>query len=78
MQSNKLQKIAKSIVKRDKEVFDTLMEFEETKKIRSKTRLNFTIDKSLASRFKKFCREKGYNMSAKIEKAMEKIINNKL
>jgi len=76
MQSNKIQKIADNVLKRDKEMFDTLLEFEKTKKIRSKTRLNFTIDKSTASRFKKFCREKGYNMSSKIEQAINKIIEN--
>jgi hypothetical protein len=74
MPSNKFQKLAKKIAVRDKEVFDTLIEFEKTKKIRNKKRLNFTIDKSIASRFQKYCREKGYNMSAKIEKAMEEII----
>ena len=76
MQSNKIQKIADNVLKRDKEMFDTLLEFEKTKKIRSKTRLNFTIDKSTASRFQKFCREKGYNMSSKIEQAINKIIEN--
>ena len=75
MSSNKFHEIAKSIVRNDRELFNTLLEFEKTKKIRSKTKLNFTIDKSLASNFKKFCKEKGYNMSAKIEKAMEEIIS---
>ena len=50
------------------------MEFEKTKKIRTKSRLNFTIDKSIASEFKKFCRNKGYNMSAKVEQAIKNII----
>jgi len=70
MQSNKFLSIASRIAREDKELFNTLMEFERTKKIRTKTRLNFTIDKSVAVRFKKFCREKGYNMSAKIEQIM--------
>jgi hypothetical protein len=74
MQSNKFLKLARKIAERDKEVFDSLIEFEKTKKIRSKTRLNFTIDKAVASNFKKYCREKGYNMSAKIEKAMDEMI----
>jgi hypothetical protein len=77
MQSNKkFLELAKEIAKRDKYVFDSLIEFEKTKKIRTKTRLNFTIDKSIASRFKKYCREKGYNMSAKIEQAIETLIKN--
>jgi len=74
MASTRFLKIAKKIVKRDKEVFDYLIEFEKTKKINTKTRLNFTIDKSIAFRFKKYCRNKGYNMSAKIEQAINKII----
>lgn len=67
-------KIAKKIAKEDKELFDTLIEFEKTKRIRTKIRVNFTIDKTVISQFKKFCREKGYNMSAKIERALRKIM----
>ena len=52
MQSNKFIKKAKEIAKRDSAVFDTLMEFEKTKKTRTKTRLNFTVDKGLAERFR--------------------------
>jgi hypothetical protein len=74
MQSNKFLKIAEKIAKRDKALFDALIEFEKTKRIRTKERLNFTIDRSVAERFKKFCRDKGYNMSAKIEQAMKEII----
>ena len=74
MSSYKFMKTAKRIVKEDKVLFDTLMEFEKTKKIKTKTRLNFTIDKSLAVKFRKFCRKKGYNMSAKIEQAIEEIL----
>ena len=74
MHSSKIVKLAEKIVKRDKEMFNTLLEFEKTKKINSKQRLNFTIDKSTAFRFRKFCKEKGYNMSAKIEQAINEII----
>jgi hypothetical protein len=74
MQSNKFLQTAKKIVKRDSAVFDTLMEFEKTKKIRSKTRLNFTIDKPAAMNFRKLCRNKGYNMSAKVEQAIKDMI----
>ena len=75
MSSNKIKKIAKRIVKEDKAIFDILLEFEQTKKIRTKTRLNFTIDKSIADKFRKFCRNHGYNMSAKIEMAMKEMTN---
>ena len=74
MPSNKFQKIAKDIAKRDKEVFDELLEFEKTKRIDTKTRLNFTIDRTVASKFKKYCRNNGYNMSAKVEQAMRNIM----
>jgi hypothetical protein len=73
MQSNKFQELAAKIAKADKEMFDQLIEYEKSGKIRTKTRLNFTIDQSTATRFKKICREKGYNMSAKIEQAMDDI-----
>lgn len=62
--------MAQHIARRDRAFFASLEEFEKTKKIRTKTRLNFTIDKSIALRFKQLCRRKGYNMSAKIERAM--------
>ena len=75
MSSNKFLKIADNIVAEEKEVFETLMEFEKTKKIRTKTRMNFTIDKSTASKFKKYCKNKGYNMSAKIEQSMKDIVH---
>lgn len=71
MQSNKIQKIAKRIVTQNPKLFNSLMEFEKTKKIRTKERLNFTIDKDLAFQFRKFCRERGYNMSAKMEQAIK-------
>ena len=74
MQSNRFLKIAEKIVEQNKEIFNTLLEFEETKRIRTKVKLNFTIDKNVASRFKRLCREKGYNMSAKIEQAMRDVV----
>ena len=74
MPSNNFLKIAGNISERDKALFDTLIEFEKTKRIRTKTRLNFTIDKAIASRFKKFCRDKGFNMSAKIEQAIGNLV----
>ena len=74
MQSSKFVQKARKIAEKSPEVFNTLMEFEKTKKIKTKTRLNFTIDKEVAMKFKKNAREKGYNMSAKIEQAMKDII----
>ena len=75
MSSTKFQKLAKKIAVRDKAIFDSLIEFENTGKIRTKTRMNFTIDKDIASKFKKYCKDKGINMSAKIEKLMDNLSN---
>ncbi len=74
MSSTKFLNIAKEMVRKDKALFDSLIEFEKTKKMRTKTRLNFTIDKAVAVKFKKLCRNKGYNMSAKVEQAIEDIV----
>lgn len=74
MASGKFLRIARDVARRDRPVFDILMDFERTKQIRTKTRLNFTIDKALASRFRKLCREKGYAMSSKIEHAIKEIL----
>jgi hypothetical protein len=76
MSSDKFAKLAKKIAERDKSVFDELIEFEKTGKIRSKTRLNFTIDKNIANAFKKYCRDKGYNMSRKVEQALKQMVKN--
>lgn len=76
MSSNKFQKLAHKIAVRDRATFDVLMDFEKTKKIRTKERLNFTIDKATAEKFRKYCKKHRYNMSAKIEDYMEKMIEN--
>ena len=73
MSSDKFVELAKKIAQRDKLTFDALMDYEKTGKIRSKTRLNFTIDATVAHNFKKYCRDKGYNMSKKVEQALKQI-----
>jgi hypothetical protein len=70
MQSNRFLEIAEKIFERDKAIFDTLIEFEQSKRIRTKEHIDFTIDKAIASRFRKYCRENGCNMSAKVEQAI--------
>ena len=73
---NKFLDIADRIVKEKPEMFEALMEFERTKRIRTKERVNFTVDKGVSSQFKKFCREHGYNMSAKVERALKDMMEN--
>ncbi|MAE42150.1 hypothetical protein CMO93_00130 [Candidatus Woesearchaeota archaeon] len=66
----KLLKFAKKIVKNRRDY-----QRKQAKESNStKTRLNFTIDKAIAAQFKNFCKEEGFNMSAKIEKAIKDII----
>ena len=72
--SKKFLETADRILREKPEMFEALMEYERTKRIRTKERLNFTIDRSLASQFKKFCREHAYNMSAKVEQAMREMM----
>ena len=74
MSSSKFLEIADRIAKEDKELFNSLIEFEKTGKIRTKTRMNFTINRVLAEKFKKFYRNNGYNMSAKIEQSIRELI----
>ncbi|MFH1682462.1 MAG: hypothetical protein ABIA37_01575 [Candidatus Woesearchaeota archaeon] len=77
MSSDKFLKIVDKLAVENKEVYDTLLEFEKTGKIRTKEKLTFTISKTVATHFRKFCLDHGYNMSAKIEQAMKRIIEEK-
>ena len=74
MPSTKIVAIAKKIAERDKPLFDALIEFEKTKRIRTKARADFTIDKAIIAQFRKLCREKNYNMSAKVENLMREFL----
>ena len=58
---------AEKIVKENSEVFESLLEFEKTKRIATKERANFTIDKTLLNKFRRHCKQKGLKMSALIE-----------
>ncbi|OIO66416.1 hypothetical protein COY28_06270 [Candidatus Woesearchaeota archaeon CG_4_10_14_0_2_um_filter_57_5] len=72
--SDEFQRLAKAIALRDKPVFDALLEFEKTGRLQTKQRLNFTIDKKVAADFRKHCKKLGYNMSAKVEESMRKVM----
>jgi hypothetical protein len=76
MQSKKFIETAQKVARRDRKVFDQLLDYEKTKRIRTKDKMTFTIDRATASQFKKYCRRKGYNMSAKMEQAMELLMKN--
>ena len=62
-------------IKKHPEIFSALEEFERTKKIKKfsyRKRLDITIDEQMLNKFKKYCREKGLNMSRIIESYIKK------
>jgi predicted DNA binding CopG/RHH family protein len=61
----------KEIIFKNREVFQALEDYDKTNKITKafyRERINFTIDESLLREFKKYCKDRGYNMSRLIEK----------
>lgn len=73
---NRFLETADRILRERPEMFEALAEYERTKRIRTKERVNFTIDRGIASQFKKFCKTHGYNMSARVEQAMRDMLGN--
>lgn len=76
------QRKIKKIIKENSAVFKALEDFEKIGRVITKTRMNFTIDRELAKKFRKYCKENGGNMSKQIEgyiknkiKTMGKSIN---
>lgn len=72
MQSSNVLR-AKQIIARYPEVFESLVEFEKTKKLPKlyrRKRLNITIDENILRDFKSYCEKRNINMSRIIEKKM--------
>jgi hypothetical protein len=64
---------AKQIIAKYPEVFESLLEFERTKKIPKlyrRKRIDVTIDENVLRDFKNYCSKNGLNMSRLIEKCM--------
>lgn len=72
MQQSKFVKRAEEILEKHPGMFDALLEFEKTGKIKTKSRANFTIDRTLLRRFRRYCKENHINMSAMIEDFIRK------
>ena len=66
-QKSKFVKTVERIIKEHPGAFKALEEFEKTGKVITKKRLNFTIDRELARKFREHCKKKGLNMSELIE-----------
>ncbi|HLC46594.1 MAG TPA: hypothetical protein VJI75_02525 [Candidatus Nanoarchaeia archaeon] len=65
--------LAKSIINRYPEVFESLLEYEKTKKLRKlyrRARFNITIDENVLRDFKAYCAKNNINMSRALEKKM--------
>jgi hypothetical protein len=64
---------AKQLIGKYPEVFDSLLEFERTKKIPKlyrRKRLNITIDENVLRDFKAYCEQNHLNMSKLLEEKM--------
>ena len=64
---------AKELIHEYPEVFESLLEFERTKRIHKlyrRKRLNITIDENVLRKFKSYCGSRQINMSRLLEKKM--------
>ena len=68
-------KNALKIIKEKPAGFKALEEFEKTGRTILKTRLNFTIDRETARKFRDYCRKHKLNMSKEVENLIKKRIN---
>ncbi len=71
------QRKIKKIIEENSSVFKALEDFEKTGRVITKTRMNFTIDREIAKKFKEYCRKNRENMSNKIEECMKREIKGK-
>ena len=72
MESSNVKR-ANELISRYPEVFESLVEFENTKrlpKLYQRKRLNITIDENILRDFKTYCEAHNINMSRLIEKKM--------
>ena len=72
---SKFLKNALKIIKERPSGFKALEEFEKTGKTILKIRLNFTIDRETAKKFRDYCKKHNLNMSKIIEDSIKRRIN---
>ena len=65
------QKKIDKIIEEHQSAFKALEEFEKTGRLITKTRLNFTIDRETAKKFRDYCKKQRLNMSEIIEKLIK-------
>lgn len=72
------EKKIKELVEENREYLEALEEFDRTgklRKIRTKERVNFTIDSLLMHEFRSYCEKHGLKMSTIIERLIKKELN---
>ena len=74
-QKSKFLKNALKIIEEKPAGFKALEEFEQTGKVITKTRLNFTIDRVLAKEFRDYCKKNNINMSEQIENLLKNYLS---
>ncbi len=74
-QKSKFLRSFERILKEKPGGFKALEEFEKTGKTITKTRLNFTIDREIAKKFRDYCKKHHLNMSETIENFLKGKIN---
>jgi hypothetical protein len=77
MESSKFVETAKRIIREDPEAFEALVEFERTKKLPKlhyHKRINLTIRDDGLREFRRYCTERGINMSAAVERFMKETV----
>jgi len=68
------QKEIKKILQENREAFEALESFEKTGSVQTKMRMNFTIEREKARRFREYCKSRNISMSHKIEEYIETFI----
>jgi hypothetical protein len=67
----------KEVIRKYPEVFESLLEFERTKRIPKlyyRKRLNITVDENILRDFREYCRKNNFNMSKLLEAKMLELI----
>ncbi|MBS3166949.1 hypothetical protein J4403_01940 [Candidatus Woesearchaeota archaeon] len=74
MQSQKDKVLTRGIqiINENPTLFKALEDFEKTGKLILKTRLNFTIDRDTAKKFRDYCKKNRLNMSEIVEELIKK------
>lgn len=71
---SKFLKTALKIIEENPTGFKALEEFEKTGRMITKHRMNFTIDREIAKKFRDYCKKHHLNMSKQVEDLIKKKI----